>query len=95
MAIAVVYRPPAMTREQYVQSWSDGPPVAPPPGLIFHAGFGEGLEFSTVTVWESREAYEAFAPLFARGMAKKGLHFGQPQILPVHHFMTTTQIAEE
>lgn len=87
MPIAVVYRAPAMTSEQYMQTWSGGPPVSPPPGLIFHAGFGVGQEFSTVTVWESLEAYELFAPMFASLVAAKGLRFGQPQILPVHQFM--------
>jgi hypothetical protein len=87
MAIAVVYRPPAMTAEQYKESWTEGPPVSPPPGLIFHAGIGEGADFSTVTVWESRDAYEAFAPVFARMMRDKGLRIGTPQILPVHHVL--------
>jgi hypothetical protein len=41
VAIAVVYRPPSMTAEQYNASWSGGAPLAPPPGLIFHAGVGE------------------------------------------------------
>ena len=54
MAIVVVYRAPAMTVEQYNKSWEGGPPVAPPPGLIFHAGVGEGPEFLTVTVWVHR-----------------------------------------
>jgi len=87
MAIAVVYRPPAMTVDQYKESWGGGPPVAPPPGLIFHAGMGEGSDFITVTVWESKDAYDAFAPTFGRVMAEKGFRFGQPQILPVHHFL--------
>lgn len=75
MAIAVVYRPPAMTAEQYKESWVGGAPVSPPQGLIFHAGIGEGAEFTTITVWESRAAYDAFAP---------------PQILPVHHLLPPT-----
>ena len=87
MAIAVVYRQPAMTAEQYRESWADGPPVAPPPGLIFHAGIGEGTAFFTVTVWESRAAYDAFAPTFARAMAARGFEFGRPEVLPVHRFL--------
>jgi hypothetical protein len=63
MAIAVVYRPPAMTAEQYEASWRGGaPPVAIPEGLVFHAGVGEGGEFLTMTVWESREAYDIRLP---------------------------------
>jgi hypothetical protein len=90
MSIAVVYRPPAMTAEQYNASWSgsDGPPVAIPPGLVFHAGVGEGDEFFTVTVWESREAYEAFAPIFKHAMRERGFNFGDPAILAVHHHIT-------
>ncbi len=87
MAIAVIYRPPAMTADQYQKSWSGGPPLSPPPGLIFHAGIGEGANFLTVTVWESQDAYDAFAPTFARVMSEKGFQFGSPQIFPVHHFL--------
>ena len=87
MAIAVLYRPPAMTAEQYKESWGGGPPVPPPPGLIFHAGVGEGADFTTITVWESRDAYDAFAPAFARVMRDRGFVFGLPQILPVHQVL--------
>jgi hypothetical protein len=87
MAIAVVYRPPAMTADQYKESWSGGAPVSAPPGLIFHAGIGEGAAFMTVTVWDSREAYDAFAPTFTRIMSEQGFRFGAPEILPVHHLL--------
>jgi hypothetical protein len=68
LPIAVVYRPPSMTAEQYKLSWSasDDPPVPTPLGLLFHAGVGEGDAFFTVTVWETQEAYDAFAPNFKR-----------------------------
>ena len=87
MPIAVVYKAPAMTAEQYRESWAGGPPVAPPAGLIFHAGVGEGTAFFTVTVWESRGAYDAFAPGFAQAMKERGFEFGKPEILPVHHLL--------
>jgi hypothetical protein len=58
--------------------------------LIFHAGIGEGADFTTVTVWESRAHYDAFAPMFARAMSEKGFTFGTPQILSVHHFLSPT-----
>jgi len=86
--IAVVYRAPAMTAEQYKESWEQGPPVAPPAGLIFHAGIGEGAAFFTVSVWESRAAYDAFAPVFAQAMIARGYQFGRPEILPVHRVLT-------
>ena len=87
MPIAVIYRAPAMTAEQYNKSWDGGPPVAPPPGLIFHAGIGEGAAFFTVSVWESRAAYDAFAPVFSQAMAALGYQFGGPEILPVHRVL--------
>ena len=87
MPIAVVYRAPAMTAEQYNSSWTGGAPVAPPPGLIFHAGVGEGAAFFTVSVWESHAAYDAFAPVFAQAMAARGFQFGRPEILPVHQVL--------
>jgi hypothetical protein len=87
MAIAVVYRPPAMTDQQYRESWAGGPPVAPPEGLIFHAGVGEGAAFFTVTVWASQAAYDAFAPVFTEAMARRGFTFGLPEILPVHQLL--------
>jgi len=89
MAIAVVYRPPSMTVEQYNATWSgsEGPPVATPPGLLFHAGVGDGESFFTVTVWDTREAYDAFAPQFQKAMSERGFQFGKPSILPVHHYL--------
>lgn len=76
-----------MTASQYKQSWAGGPPVEPPPGLIFHSGIGEGESFFTVTVWESRDAYDAFAPVFAKAMNERGFYFGEPAILPVHQVL--------
>jgi len=89
MAVAVVYRAPAMTAEQYKASWSgeDGPPLPPPPGLLFHAGVAEGDEFFTITVWESQQAYDEFAPVFKQVMKGKGFTFGTPSIHPVHHMI--------
>ena len=55
--------------------------------LIFHAGIGEGDAFFTVTIWETRDAYDAFVPVFARVMNEQGFQFGQPEILPVHQVL--------
>jgi hypothetical protein len=91
MPIAVIYRAPAMTAEQYKASWNNGnaPPVAVPMGMLFHAGVGEGDGFFTITVWKSRDAYDAFAPMFKRAMSERGFQFGEPEILPVHHHITS------
>jgi hypothetical protein len=76
-----------MTAEQYKASWSGGVPVSPPPGLIAHAGVGEGDDFFTITLWSSKEAYEAFAPGFKQTLAERGFDFGEPVILPVHQLI--------
>jgi heme-degrading monooxygenase HmoA len=44
---------------------------------------GEGDDFFTVSVWETREAYDAFASRFKEGA--EGFEGGAPKILPVHH----------
>ena len=89
MAIAVVYRPPAMTAEQYNGSWSgsEDPPLPVPPDLLFHTGVGDGEAFFTLTVWKTREAYNAFVPQFKKAMSERGFEFGEPSILPVHHYI--------
>jgi hypothetical protein len=76
-----------MTAEKYNLSWSTGndPPVPPPQGLIFHAGVGDGDEFFTVSIWETREAYDAFASHFKDEMSRRGFDFGTPSIFSVHH----------
>ncbi len=83
MPIAVIYRPPAMTAEQYKASWSQGAPVAAPAGLLFHAGIGEDEAFFTVSIWTDREAYDAFAPHFKQAMREQRLVIGEPLILNV------------
>jgi hypothetical protein len=81
-----------MTAEQYKESWagSDDAPVPVPVGLLFHAGVGEGNDFFTITLWESEEAYADFAPLFKQAMSERGLTFGAPALLPVHHMIERT-----
>ena len=83
--VAVVYRPPALTAEAYKASWAAGSPMPDPRGLVFHAGVGEGDDFFTVSVWESREAYDAFAARFKEALGAEGFEGGAPKILPVHH----------
>ena len=85
MPIAVGYRPPAWTAEQYMESWADGSPMPDPQGLLFHAGVGEGDDFFTVSVWETPEAYDAFASRFKEALGAEGFEGGAPKILPVHH----------
>jgi hypothetical protein len=85
MKIAVVYRPPALDAETYKATWASNFAIANPDGLIFHAGIGDGDDFFTVSVWENRQAYDAFADGFRDTMGDVGFHGGTPLILPVHH----------
>jgi hypothetical protein len=85
MPIAVVYGPPAVSAEDYLASWANGSPMPDPKGLLFHAGIGDGDDFFTVSVWESREAYDAFGSRFKEALGNEGFEGGAPKILPVHH----------
>ena len=87
MAIAVVYRPPAVTAEKYKALWASGSAMPDAQGLMFHAGVGEGDDFFTISVWESPEAYDAFASGFKEAVGAAGFEGGAPQILPVHHMI--------
>lgn len=93
MAIAVVYRAPAMSGATYKESWggSSEAPVPVPQGLLFHAGVGEGADFFTITVWDTKESYDAFAPAFKQAMSQMGFDFGAPALLPVHHTIQREQ----
>ena len=85
MKIAVVYRPPALDAETYKATWASDIPNGNPEGLLFHAGVGEGDDFFTMSVWESRDAYDAFASGFKETLGQAGFVGGKPLILPVHH----------
>lgn len=85
MAIAVVYRPPAVSEADYVASWANGSPMPDPKGLLFHAGVGEGGGFFTISVWENREAYDAFAAKFRAALGEEGFQGGKPEVLEVLH----------
>ena len=85
MKIAVVYRPPAVEAETYKATWASDVPKGNPEGLLFHAGVGEGEDFFTISVWESQEAYDAFAAGFKETLGDAGFAGGKPDILPVHH----------
>lgn len=85
--IAVVYRPPAVDADTYKATWASDIPKGNPAGLLFHAGVGEGDDFFTVSVWENREAYDAFADGFKQMLGAAGFAGGQPAILPVHHII--------
>lgn len=85
MRVAVVYRPPALDAETYKATWASDIEKQSPDGLVFHAGVGEGDEFFTISVWESREAYDAFAGGFKETLGDAGFEGGKPLILPVHH----------
>lgn len=91
MAVAMLMVWPGVTPEQYdavreLVGWERDPA----PGGLFHvAGFDEhGLHVTDV--WESAEAFQAFATdRLMPGVAQLGLA-GQPQIeiVPVHRLFT-------
>jgi hypothetical protein len=80
MAIAVVYRPPALTAEKYMTSSANGSPM-PDPQAFVPRWRGRGYDFFTVSVWESREAYDAFASRFKEALGAEGFE-GRPRYSP-------------
>ncbi len=73
MPIAVLYRPPAVTAEQYKATWSQGAPVAVPAGLVLE----KAMPFSP----------SIFAPRFKQAMSEQGIVLGEPTILEVLQYI--------
>lgn len=50
----------------------------PPEGLIFHSSGPVEGGWSNLDIWESRAAFEAFAPRIEKAMQEAGIELGAP-----------------
>jgi hypothetical protein len=85
MPIAVVYRPPALTAEKYMESWADGSPMRTLRAFCSMPVWARVTTSSPSRVGETPEAYDAFASRFKEALGAEGFEGGAPKILPVHH----------
>jgi hypothetical protein len=95
MAVLMIHDSPGGTEEQYdavISLLSDGKGISslsdwPVPGILFHAAGPTASGWRVVDVWESEDAFEAFAPFI--GFALEDVGFpGGPQPFPLHALVT-------
>ena len=83
MAVAVEVRFPNATLEQYDQMLQKAGlhgSATGPPGLVFHWVTQDGDAMYAVDVWESREAFEAYALEHMVPIAREVGVEGEPEI---------------
>jgi len=88
MAVGIRIKFAGMTQEQFdaVNGHVD-PAGDPPKGLLFHASGPIGSGWGVVDFWESRDAFDAFAPRIQASVGAAGVELqGAPDIeeFPVH-----------
>ena len=85
--VLVQFNVPGVTTKQYDQAWNDlrSAGQSNPKGLRHHVGAQNGDNLVVVDVWESQEAFAAFAETLVPILAKNGFPEVQPTILPVHY----------
>jgi hypothetical protein len=64
---------------------------SPPAGLIFHSSGPIDDGWGVIDFWESREAFDAFAPVIGQAAQAAGIEFQAPPDIkefPVHEFFS-------
>ena len=80
--IAVYVRPESLTIEQYNKARA-GLSKANIDGRKHHSCFGEDGQLAVYEIWESQEAYEAFAQFLVPVLQEAGIVAPPPSIVPL------------
>jgi hypothetical protein len=88
MTVGIRIKLPGVTEEQFdkVNSRID-PTGDPPKGILFHASGPIDDGWGVIDFWESRQAFDAFAPRIQQAAAAAGVEMqGPPDVkeFPVH-----------
>ncbi len=88
MAVGIRIKFAGLQQEQFDEVNRQVDPAGDPPiGLLFHASGPIDGGWGVIDFWESREAFDAFAPRIQTSMAAAGVELqGAPDIkqFPVH-----------
>ena len=88
MTVGIRIKLAGVTQEQFDALDADIDPVGDPPaGLLYHASGPIEGGWGVIDFWESRAAFDAFAPRIQAGVAADGVQLaGPPEIkeFPVH-----------
>ncbi len=89
MAIAMYFHPQSMSAAQYdeVIRRLEAAGAGRPGGRLHHSCFGAGDSMMVYDVWESQEAFDAFAPTLMPILESIGLDPGTPDVMPIHNLI--------
>ena len=84
MAVGLLFDGVGMSQDQYQQVFNavTNNGAEPPPGCLTHVAGPTDGGFCVVETWESREAFEAFAPKLGPALQAAGIQ-GQPKVFDV------------
>jgi hypothetical protein len=87
MAISVRFSAEPTTHEKYdeVRGRLEADGKWPPPGMVFHAAYGQDQIDGVFEVWESQEAFEGFGGTLMPLLEEVGVNAGEPEVLPVYN----------
>jgi hypothetical protein len=85
MAVAVYFHPQGLTVDKLneIERRLDDAGQAVPAGILHHSVFGEDGSLMVYDIWETRDAFDAFASALLPIIREVGLDPGQPDVMPV------------
>jgi hypothetical protein len=89
MALAFYFTPSGFTPEKYddVIRRLNAAGAGAPEGRSYHVALESNGEIQVFDIWESQEAFDAFAPTLLPILAEVGADPGQPAVAPVHNLI--------
>jgi hypothetical protein len=88
--VVVVFDAPGFTAKHYDKVWDDlrAAGHAHPKGLISHVGCAKpNGNWLVVDIWKSEEAFNEFGKTLMPIIAKSGVKFPAPMVLPAHYVL--------
>jgi hypothetical protein len=89
MAIAMYFHPESMSADTYdeVMRRLDAAGAGSPAGRLHHSAFGPPEALMVYDVWESAEAFDAFAATLGPILEELGVRTGEPDVMPLHNIV--------
>lgn len=91
MAIAFIFKPKSMNRDQYhrILAKLDEVGIRDQPGRSFHVCFGTGDQLRIIDIWDSEEALTStFAEAIVPILQEVGVEALPPEILPIERIIS-------
>jgi len=86
MTVVVRHQPRGLTREQYdeVSRRMEASGDWPPHGLDMHVLFGTEGDLRVSEIWDSEEAFQAFAGHLMPVLDEVGVRYEEPEVFEAH-----------